>query len=98
MTHLILSNVTASIAELKKHPIATIDSAEGEPLAILDHNEPVFYCVPTKMYEAIMDVLEDVQLSKIVKERANEEEINVVINDLYLERHCEPTEWAKQPS
>jgi antitoxin StbD len=82
MTNLILSNLTASITELKKHPMATVNSAEGEPLAILNRNEPVFYCVPTKMYEAIMDVLEDVQLAETVRERANEEEIEVDINDL----------------
>lgn len=82
MTHLILSNVTASVAELQKHPIATVNSAEGEPLAILDHNEPIFYCVSAKMYEAMMDVLEDVNLAEIIRERANEKEISVSINDL----------------
>ncbi|MBY0500921.1 MAG: type II toxin-antitoxin system Phd/YefM family antitoxin [Alphaproteobacteria bacterium] len=82
MTRLILSNLTASITELKKHPMATVNSAEGEVLAILNRNEPVFYCVPTKIYEAMMDVLEDIQLAQIVRERMNEEEIEVNINDL----------------
>ena len=82
MTHLILSNLAASITDLKKHPMATVMSGEGESLAILNRNEPVFYCVPTKMYEAMMDVLEDVQLAEIVRERAHEEEIETDINDL----------------
>lgn len=82
MAHLILSNVTASITELKKHPMATVKSAKGEPLAILSHNAPVFYCIPVKMYEAMMDVLEDVQLAEIVRERAHEQEIEIHINDL----------------
>lgn len=82
MTHLILSNMTASITELKKHPMATIKTAHGEPLAILNRNEPVFYCIPAPMYEAMMDVLEDIRLAEIVKERANEEEFEVDINDL----------------
>jgi len=82
MTHLVLSNLTASITELKKHPMATVKSAEGEPLAILNRNEPVFYCIPAKMYEAMIDVLEDIRLAKIVKERAHEQEIEVNINDL----------------
>jgi antitoxin StbD len=50
MTNLILSNMTASITELKKHPMATVNSAHGEPLAILSHNEPVFYCISAKTY------------------------------------------------
>jgi len=82
MTHQILTNLTASITELKKHPMATVESAEGEPLAILNRNEPVFYCVPARMYEAMMNVLEDVQLAKIVHERLDEEEIEVNLSDL----------------
>lgn len=82
MAHLILTNVTASITELKKHPMATVKEAEGQPIAILNRNEPVFYCVPTKMFEAMMDVLEDAQLVQIVRDRAGEEEIKVDINDL----------------
>lgn len=82
MTHIILSNVTASITELKKHPMATVNSAHGEPLAILNRNEPVFYCVPTKTFQAMMDILEDLELAKIVKERANEKEIEIDVNDL----------------
>jgi antitoxin StbD len=82
MTHLILSNLSASITEFKKHPMATVMSGEGESLAIINRKEPVFYCVPTKIYEAMMDVLEDVQLAEIVRERANEEEIEININDV----------------
>lgn len=82
MTHYILSNMTASITDLKKHPMATVNSAHGEPLAILNRNEPVFYCVPAKTYLAMMDILEDIELAKIVRERANEAEVEVNINDL----------------
>ena len=47
-----------------------------------NRNEPVFYCVPTKMFEAMMDVLEDLQLAQLVRDRAGEEEIKVDVNDL----------------
>lgn len=78
----ILSNLTASITELKKHPMATVNSAHGEPLAILSHNEPVFYCVPAKTYEVMMDILEDVELAKLIQARAKEKEIEINTNDL----------------
>ena len=82
MTNLILSNMTASITELKKHPMATVNSAHGEPLAILSHNEPVFYCILAKTYWAMMDVLEDVELGKIIQARAGEKEIEADWDDL----------------
>lgn len=64
--NLILSNMSASITGLKKHPMTLMNSTHGEPLAILSHNQPAFYCVPTKTYEAMMDILEDLQLAKLV--------------------------------
>jgi len=82
MTHLILSNLTASITELKRHPMAVMNSTHGEPLAILSHNEPVFYCIPAKTYEKMIDIMEDIEFSKIIEERAGEKEIEVDINDL----------------
>lgn len=82
MTSLILSNMAASITELKKHPMETFRSAGGEPLAILNRNEPVFYCVPAATYEAMMDALEDIELAAIVQARQNDEEVEVNLDDL----------------
>ena len=82
MTHNILTSLAASITDLKKHPMQTMNSTNGEPLAILNRNEPVFYCVPAKMYAAMLDIMEDVELSEIVKERENEEDIEVSLDEL----------------
>ncbi|MFY9136456.1 hypothetical protein [Zwartia sp.] len=48
MAHLILADITASISELKRNPIATVASGEGSAVAILNRNEPAFYCIPAK--------------------------------------------------
>jgi antitoxin StbD len=82
MTYNILTNLVASITDLKKHPMQTVESAKGESLAILNRNQPVFYCVPPKMYEAMMDALEDIELADVVRERENEEELEVSLDDL----------------
>ena len=82
MAHHIYANLTASISELKKDPMGTVTSSHGEPLVILNRNEPVFYCIPTKTYEHLMEVLEDLELSKIIQARANEKEIPVTLDDL----------------
>jgi antitoxin StbD len=74
--------MTASITELKKHPMAAVKSAEGEALAILNRNEPVFYCVPAQRYEAMMDALEDVYWLQIIKEREHERGVKVNLDDL----------------
>lgn len=82
MVNLILSDVSASISELKKNPMATVSNALGFPIAILNRNEPVFYCVPAKVYETIMEKIEDIELIKLIKEREKEDRIRVDIDDL----------------
>jgi antitoxin StbD len=69
MPHLILAETSASISELKKNPMATVAAGEGFPVAILNHNEPTFYCVPAKAYEALMDKLEDMELNSLADAR-----------------------------
>ena len=65
----ILAEMVASISELKKNPMGTVAAGEGFPVAILNRNEPAFYCVPAKAYEALMDRLEDVELNVIADAR-----------------------------
>ena len=81
-THTILADVSAGISELKKNPMLVMESGDGAPVAILNRNEPVFYAVPADVYEALMDKLEDIELSAIVRERLDQEEIEVDPNDL----------------
>ena len=49
MAHQILSETAASISELKRDPMGTVAAGEGFPVAILNRNEPAFYCVPAAM-------------------------------------------------
>ena len=82
ITHQVLADVSAGISELKKNPMAVIEQGEGNPVAILNRNEPVFYAVPAKAYEELMDKLEDIEFSNIVKERLGQPTIKVDINEL----------------
>lgn len=82
MTHLILADTSASVSELKKNPMGTVASGEGFPVAILNRNEPVFYCVPAKAYEALMDRLEDLELNAIADARLGQRVIKVNLDDL----------------
>jgi antitoxin StbD len=80
----VLANCSASISELKKNPSVLIEKAEGEPIAILNHNRPTAYLVPAETYEALMERLEDYQLGLLVNERQNEkiEAVEVDIDEL----------------
>lgn len=82
MAHQIFTDVAASISELKSNPMRVVASGHGMPIAVLNRNEPAFYCVPAAAYEAMMELLEDVELVKIVKERQSEESIGISIDDL----------------
>ena len=82
MTYQVLTEIAASISELKSNPMKVVASGNGMPIAVLNRNEPAFYCVPAQAYEALMELIDDAQLLKIVKERLNEETIRVTLDDL----------------
>tara|TARA_B110000305_G_C19352550_1_gene595047 strand:- start:643 stop:894 length:252 start_codon:yes stop_codon:yes gene_type:complete len=65
----ILSPYTASISELKKNPSGLLEEADGAAIAILNHNRPTAYLVPASRYEQMLDILDDIELSKIIENR-----------------------------
>ncbi|PCH95547.1 MAG: plasmid stabilization protein [Gammaproteobacteria bacterium] len=80
--HTILAECTASISELKKNPMAVVEQGDGFPVAVLNRNQPAFYCVPADAYEILMDKLEDIELAQLVEERKDQPEIKVNLGDL----------------
>jgi antitoxin StbD len=82
MTHPIFTEIVASISELKANPMKVVSSGNGMPIAVLNHNEPAFYCVPAAAYEAMMELLDDVELLKLVKERMDEPAVRITLDDL----------------
>ena len=51
-------NRVAGISDLKANPEKLVASTEGEALAILSYNKPVFYCVPLDLFERMKSALE----------------------------------------
>jgi antitoxin StbD len=82
MPHAVFAEITASVSELKKNPMGTVAAGEGFPVAILNRNEPAFYCVPAKAFEAMMDRLEDIELLAIVEARRGQPRIRVRLDEL----------------
>jgi len=80
----ILANYTTSISELKKSPSSVIENANGETVAILNHNRPSAYLVPSEVYEKMMEILDEYYLIQKVKERLDYKESDLIdINNTY---------------
>ena len=82
MVSVVLAEVTASVSELKRNPMGTVAAGDGAPVAILNRNEPAFYCIPAKAYEAMMDRLEDLELNALADSRAGEAVVKVTLDEL----------------
>ena len=82
MTNFLLSNVTVGLSEFKNNPMQAVSHVHGEPLAILNRNKVAFYCLAPETYENMMDRLEEIEIKTLLKERENDEEIEVDLYDL----------------
>jgi antitoxin StbD len=82
--HQVLADFSVSISELKKNPSALLAQASGSPIAVLNHNKPAAYLIPAETYEALMDVIEDYELARLVEERRGDKDqaIAVSLDDL----------------
>jgi antitoxin StbD len=82
MTNTILAETTASITDLKKNPMSVVAQGDGFPVAILNRNQPAFYCIPAEAYEALIDKLEDMELNAIADARTGQKRVRVNLDDL----------------
>jgi antitoxin StbD len=62
--------------------MGTVAAGEGFPVAILNRNEPAFYCIPAKTYEAMLERLEDLELNAIADARKAQAVRKVKLDDL----------------
>ncbi|MCG3472503.1 type II toxin-antitoxin system Phd/YefM family antitoxin [Xenorhabdus bovienii] len=83
MAYQILTTVAASITDLKRNPMGTVGEGDGGAVAILNRNEPAFYCVPPELYAHYMELAEDAELNRMADERLeNPEFVSVSLDDL----------------
>ena len=62
--------------------MGTVQAGDGGPVAILNRNEPAFYCVPAAAFEALMERLEDLELNALADARAGQAEVAVSLDEL----------------
>ena len=78
----VLSSTTIGITELKRNPMIVVEEADGEAVAVLNRNKPVFYAIPAEAYEAILERLEDAELAAIVRAREGQPRVDIEWDDL----------------
>ncbi len=82
MPHPLFASTTASVTELKKNPMGTVAAGGGAAVAILNRNEPAFYCVPASEYQAMVERLEDMELNAIADAREDGPFVAVALDEL----------------
>lgn len=76
------ATLSASISDLRRSPSSVVEAANGEAVAILNHNRVMAYIVPAETYESMLDRLDDLALVEIAKARAGEKGVPVDIDAL----------------
>lgn len=78
------ANLSTSISEFKKNPSAILAEANGETIALLNHNKPSAYIVSAKTYEMMLEALENLELLEIAEARLKDKDkaIRVNLDDL----------------
>lgn len=78
------ANLSASISEFKKNPSALLARADGETVALLNHNIPMAYIVPAKTYEIMLEAIENFELLNLAKSRLKEKDkaVRIKFEDL----------------
>ena len=70
------------MTEPRRNPSGILEDAGNTPVAVLKHNKPAAYPLSSKAYEALLDRLEDAELTKLVRQRADGERVTVKLEDL----------------
>ena len=78
----VMADKAVSVSELKKNPSAVVESANGAPVAVLNHNRVVAYIVPSDTFEALLERLDDQVLVEIARARAGGPTVRVALDDL----------------
>ncbi len=82
ITQSIYARTTVSMTDLRRNPSGILEVAGDMPIAVLNHNKPVAYLLSAKAYEALLDRLDDAELTKIVKERQGGKTVKVTLEEL----------------
>lgn len=73
---------TVSMTDLRRNPSKILEIAGDLPVAVLNHNKPEAYLLSAKAYEALLDLVDDLSLIKIIKSRSSGKTVEVKLKNL----------------
>jgi antitoxin StbD len=77
-----LASMTTSVTELKRNYANILKQADDCPIAVLNHNRPEAYLLPAAYYERLLAYIEDIEDTRLLRERADGPFVEVSLNDL----------------
>lgn len=63
------SLLTVSISEFKQNPGKVVEDAQGQSVAVLNHNRPAFYTVSPELMAQMAELYDERQLESLVRSR-----------------------------
>lgn len=63
------SLLTVSISEFKQNPGKVVEDAQGQPVAVLNHNRPAFYTVSPELMAQMAELYDERLLESLVRSR-----------------------------
>ncbi|PRM06302.1 Primosomal protein 1 [Haemophilus influenzae] len=63
--HQILAEQVASITDLKRNPMGVIQESESGIVAILNRNQPAFYCITPELFSHMKELIKDLELGRM---------------------------------
>lgn len=79
---IIHADMTVSVTELKRNFASVLSRAEGQPVAVLNHNKPEAYLLSARHYEELLRRLEDMEDGRLVCERREGPFVKVSLDEL----------------
>ena len=62
--------------------VGSVPVGGDAPIAVLNHNRPAAYLLSARAYEALLDRLDDAELTRLVKQRQGDKRVKVSLEDL----------------
>lgn len=82
LTTKIYAEDTISITDLRTITTSYLEKTGDSAVAILSHNKPAAYLLSSNAYEALLDKIEDIELTKTAKARLHGKTVKVSLEDL----------------
>lgn len=76
------ADLAVSMSDLKRNPAAVVAAAQGQAVAILNHNKVVGYLISPDVWEYVQELNDDVKIGEKLRRLRPGKPISVKLDDL----------------